>query len=199
LCACLAQLSGKLLYIKHLDLDPVGFLALRLLFQALFVLIVLNKDSVKVLVKNIPRDQVKNIILNAFLMVGTHFLLFYSIRALPLVEVSLVINLIPLCTAVLGYFILKDKLVAFEVFCLLLAFSGVTVLIIGSQQEEQQNVTHVSIFSYLVVICCCLSIACISILQRIMRKVNPWVTPFYLATVGVFIFNTVALIEGAAS
>jgi drug/metabolite transporter (DMT)-like permease len=57
---------------------------------------------------------------------------------LPLVEVSLVINLIPLCTAVLGYIILKDKLTGFEVLCLLIAFTGVTVLIIGSQQAEGQ-------------------------------------------------------------
>lgn len=70
------------------------------------------------------------------MMVGTHFLLFYSVESLPLVEVSLVINLVPLCTAVLGYFILKDRLNFYEVFCLILAFAGVTVLVIGSQTEE---------------------------------------------------------------
>jgi hypothetical protein len=29
-----------------------------------------------------------------------------------------------------------------------------------------------------------------------MRKVNPWVTPFYLAMVGVITFNLIAVIEG---
>ena len=71
-------------------------------------------------------------------MVGTHFLLFYSISTLPLVEVSLVINLVPLCTAALGYFVFGDKLTIYEFLCLMLAFAGVTVIVIGSQTTKAQ-------------------------------------------------------------
>ena len=112
---------------------------MRLIFQALTIIVILNVKAKKVLIDSIPPAMVKFVALNSSMMVGTHFLLFYSVEALPLVEVSLVINLIPLCTAVLGYIILRDRLTYFEILCLLVAFTGVTIMIIGSQTEEAQE------------------------------------------------------------
>lgn len=155
---------------------------------------ILHKNVKKVLYDSIPEGKGRLIAINSGMMVGTHFLLFYSVSALPLVEVSLVINLIPLCTAVLGYIILKDRLTWFEVMCLMVAFTGVTVLVIGSQTDAAEETgSSSSIFSYIVVCMCCLSIASIAIIQRNLKGVNPWVTPFYLGLLGVIVFNSISL------
>ena len=59
-----------------------------------------------------------------------------AIRVLPLVEVSLILSTSPLFTAVLAYFILRDKLTFFEIICLLCSFSGVVIIILGKSDSE---------------------------------------------------------------
>ena len=63
-----------------------------------------------------------------------------GIRVLPLVEVSLVLSLSPLFTAVLAYFILKDRLTLFEITCLMFSFGGVITIILGKADiTSKQN------------------------------------------------------------
>jgi drug/metabolite transporter (DMT)-like permease len=54
-----------------------------------------------------------------------------SVKELPLVLVSMSNNTVPLITAVLGYFMLKEKLGTFDIGCLAASFTGVTIIVVG--------------------------------------------------------------------
>jgi len=55
---------------------------------------------------------------------------------LPLVEIALITNLMPLFTALIGYFYLKEKLETFDVVVLIVSFGGILVLIFGGDNSE---------------------------------------------------------------
>ena len=46
-------------------------------------------------------------------------------------------NTVPMVTAVLGYFILKEKMALFEKICLVVSFGGVTMLVVGHTYNEK--------------------------------------------------------------
>jgi drug/metabolite transporter (DMT)-like permease len=55
------------------------------------------------------------------------------VKSLPLVLVGIVANMIPLVTAVLGFFILGERLNRFEKVCILLSFAGVAIMVTGKE------------------------------------------------------------------
>ncbi len=59
------------------------------------------------------------------------FLLYHGTKYLPLVLVALIVNLMPLFTAILGYYYLKERLTCLEIVVLIVSFIGVGVLILG--------------------------------------------------------------------
>ena len=61
----------------------------------------------------------------------TYVFLYNAIRYLPLVEVSLITNTMPLFTAVMGLYLLKEHLLGHEVGLMITSFIGVIVLITG--------------------------------------------------------------------
>jgi drug/metabolite transporter (DMT)-like permease len=56
------------------------------------------------------------------------------VKSLPLVLVGIVANMIPLVTAVLGFFILGERLNRFEKVCILLSFAGVAIMVTGKEE-----------------------------------------------------------------
>ncbi len=55
---------------------------------------------------------------------------------MPLVEVSLISNLMPLFTALLGFWLLKEAISKLDILTLLVSFAGIVVLIMGGEQSE---------------------------------------------------------------
>ena len=58
-----------------------------------------------------------------------------AVKALPLVLVSIVMNTMPLFTAVFAYFFLKERLKILEKICLVLSFIVVAIMIPGKAEE----------------------------------------------------------------
>jgi drug/metabolite transporter (DMT)-like permease len=71
----------------------------------------------------------------------TMFMLYNATEYLPLVQVALIVNLMPLFTAVLGYWYLREHLSVLEVVVLIVSFVGVAVLIAAdsNQQDADDN------------------------------------------------------------
>ena len=67
-----------------------------------------------------------------------------GLRILPLVEVSLILGLCPLITAVLSHFILTERLSKAEVLCLFLSFGGLGMIVFGSTDGDEQTITSYS-------------------------------------------------------
>jgi len=62
-----------------------------------------------------------------------------AIKTLPLVLVSIVANLVPLVTAVLSYFILREKLNSIEKVGIVVSFVGVAIMITGKNKNSGVN------------------------------------------------------------
>lgn len=69
----------------------------------------------------------------------TFTFIYYALKQLPLVIVSLVLNLSPIAIAVLSYIILKEKLAKIDIIILLVSFIGVLVLIMGSNENTSTS------------------------------------------------------------
>ena len=54
-----------------------------------------------------------------------------ALKQLPLIMTSMSQNTVPMITGILGFFLLKERLSAFEVSCLVLSFAGVSIMVIG--------------------------------------------------------------------
>ncbi len=61
-------------------------------------------------------------------------IVFNGVRYLAMVEVALIINTMPLFTAVFGYWLLDERLMKFEVISLMISFVGIAILVTGKQE-----------------------------------------------------------------
>lgn len=80
---------------------------------------------------SVQRKDVKQLLFRVGLGIMTLTAQMIAIRALPLVLVSMVMNTVPLITALLGYFMLKETLRTFEKIALVISFVGVAIMIAG--------------------------------------------------------------------
>ncbi|CDW80631.1 drug metabolite transporter permease [Stylonychia lemnae] len=69
----------------------------------------------------------------------TLLLLYHAVKYLPLVQVALIINLMPLFTAIMGYYYLNERLKILEIIVLIVSFIGVAVLIVGGPNEKEKS------------------------------------------------------------
>lgn len=63
-------------------------------------------------------------------------IVFNAVRFLAMVEVALIINTMPLFTAVFGYWLLDERLHRIEVVSLIISFIGIAVLVTGKNSEH---------------------------------------------------------------
>ncbi len=71
----------------------------------------------------------------------TLFLLYHAIKYLPLVQVGLIFNLMPLFIAVFAYYYLNERLTLIELVVLLVSFLGVAIMILGGNETDDTNQT----------------------------------------------------------
>jgi len=61
------------------------------------------------------------------------FIIYFCTKLLPIVEVSIFINLGPLITVILGVIILKERIGKLEIVGSFMAFAGVILIVIGAK------------------------------------------------------------------
>ena len=66
-------------------------------------------------------------------------MLSYAVAYLPLVEVSVIINVSPVIIAVLGFFLLSEVIKLREIIALLVSFGGITLLICGRENYNESS------------------------------------------------------------
>ncbi|CDW73109.1 membrane protein [Stylonychia lemnae] len=117
-----------------------------------------------------------------------------ALRALPLVLVSLVMNTMPLFTAVFGYFMLSERLKILEKVCLVLSFVGVAIMITGKDSSSIENKQG---YSTIAIIALCLNpvlSSLVTITLRTLRNISVHTQAFYHAFVLSTVMGIVVLI-----
>lgn len=59
----------------------------------------------------------------------------------------MIVNLMPIFTAIFGYYYLNERLTFFEISVLAISFGGVTVLILGSPENDDEGLSDQKISS----------------------------------------------------
>ena len=100
-----------------------------------------------------------------------------AIARLPLVLVSMVMNLVPLITGVLAYFFLKERLDVIDKICLFISFAGVTIMVCGgSFSSDGKTIDPIAIIA---LILNPIVSALITILLRTMKGISSHTAAFY--------------------
>jgi drug/metabolite transporter (DMT)-like permease len=82
--------------------------------------------------KDVSRHEMKMLLLRSFLSTISMYLLYGSLTYLPVGLWSIIFNCGPLLTLLLGMLILRENLNYFEVFNLVISFTGVVIVIFNS-------------------------------------------------------------------
>lgn len=70
-----------------------------------------------------------------------------AVKNLPLVLVAIVMNTMPLFTALFGYFILREVLMPLEKLCLVLSFAGVAIIVTGNGCSSKSHIYNYTAFT----------------------------------------------------
>ena len=139
-------------------------------------MVLLNKDLVKHTVKAVPREKYWPLFVRTINTTILLWSLVFCVWKLPLVEVALFMNTVPLFNALLGFLILGNTISRFEIGNLLVAFGGMAILILGaseaSGEEGAQEGSQTSMIYYVVMIITCFQLSGSYILQRKLKDLN---------------------------
>lgn len=107
------------------------------------------------------------------------FLQMQALAGLPMVLTSISSNTVPLITGVLAYCILKEKLKAFEIVCLLLSMLGVSIMIFGTGKHTTDLAHSPPLIAYVALCLNPIISALVTILLRTMSGISHHCAAFY--------------------
>jgi drug/metabolite transporter (DMT)-like permease len=103
---------------------------------------------------------------------------YYALRFFPLTTVAMVMNLSPMITVFLAFFILGERITRSQLIVLVLAFSAVSIMILGGDQKDDKNY-QTNIFALLVLFLNPFVISLGTIAMRAMQKTSEWTVSGY--------------------
>lgn len=124
------KMLSKSLFMRNPEMDVFALLSIKSFFAFLITVLIVGTNLKKMMVDDIEEDQKKYVFIKVCQASFSYFLLYYSIRNLPLVEVSLVNNMVPVLVAVLSFMLLGEGLRLREVIALIISFAGITLLVL---------------------------------------------------------------------
>ena len=104
------QVFAKIMFIKYPQMDPTQMIPLRCVSSILIQLFFTHVNTKKVLWDDITRADAKLLNIRVWFGFIAFSVQIIVIKDLPLVLISLIMNIMPLFTALLGRIFLKEKL-----------------------------------------------------------------------------------------
>ena len=132
LSACVQHFFTKLIYNKVPEAGAMQVLFLRAIVSTMISFALMNVHFVQIMFTSIPRSSYSNLAVRCAQGLVSFYFIYYALRYLPLVFVSLVMNLSPITTAIMSYCILGEKLSKLDIGILIVCLGGMIVLIMGS-------------------------------------------------------------------
>ena len=132
------QLLAKLMFHRHPDLNQIQYLFMRASIQSVIHIAIMNVRIKKFMIDKIRKERIPFLVFKVIQGLISHIVVFNAIRYLPMVEVALIINTMPLFTAVFGYCFLNESLSPTEIASLAISFIGIIVLVTGKHQASEE-------------------------------------------------------------
>lgn len=203
---CLADSVSKLMYLKYSSMSVYEFLFWRGFVQLSTMLSLVNINAYDILIGNLKKDMILPLCIRVFAGVVSFFFINAAIQSLPIFIVSLVINLAPIFTSILGFVFLSERISKSEVFALVLAFVGVYILISSPQEqnnseknssstidegdeESSSYVSNIKLLPLVLLICATLLMATTNIMLRKMKKMHEYCSATYTVLTSIPFFG----------
>jgi drug/metabolite transporter (DMT)-like permease len=111
-------------------------LFIRSFISVILLAVILNVKLKEYMCDKVERKYAWQLALRVGIGVFNIICIYTSVKSLPLVYVGVVMNLSPLLTALLSYFLFKKGLSPLDASALLASFTGVLLLITGASQQQ---------------------------------------------------------------
>ena len=94
--------------------------------------VLMHKDTVYYLYSSIPRDKIWCLLKRLICGLLNIFFVFTSLKYLPLVVVTLILNTAPLLTVLFSFILYRVSISKLDMAVLILSFIGVVIMLFGS-------------------------------------------------------------------
>ena len=137
----LAFLCAAYLYDRNPDLVPFQMLTMRATFALTCLTIFYNKELKKAIWDDIDLKSSPPLIFRSLQGCYDDFISFTATAVIPLTMISIINNLSPLTTVVLAYYVLKERIRAFEIFIIILTVVGIFDVVIFADSDSSSSGT----------------------------------------------------------
>ena len=147
------------------------YIMLRAAFQIAFQILIANVNFKKYIWDDLTAKDFKQLSWRCLFGFFALTCQIIAIKYLPLVLVALVMNTMPLFTAVFGYFLLGEGLKPIEKICLVISFGGVAVMITGNNQNfsSESNLYVYTVFTISALILNPILLSLVTIMLRTLK------------------------------
>ena len=140
-------------------------------------------------------------ILPLFIRVNSGLLAFfcmnYAIKYLPIVLVTIISNTLPLFCSLLGFIILGERITKMEIFCLLISFYGIFVLVYyGERQKDKEGKeSNISLLPMVMLVLGPILMAVTNVSLRHMKNLHEFTTSTYSVIYSIIVYGLIVLIS----
>ena len=167
----ISQVFSKTQFNRYPDMGVHQYIMLRAAAQIFFQILVANFYFKKYIWDDLTARDFRQ--LSWRCLFGFFALTFQivAVKNLPLVLIALVMNTMPLFTALFGFFLLGETLKILEKICLVISFAGVAVMITGSNLSfsTESNLYTYSVFTITALVLVPILLSLVTILLRTLK------------------------------
>lgn len=185
---------SKVIFLFHPEIGVVQYAFARGLIQLVLLAILINKDVKYILYGCIDRKYIPSLIMRVFMGNLTFFLMTISLKYLPLLVTSIVVNSANLMTVLLGAMILGERITKAEMACLFVAFLGVYVLFSEKTSNKGRD-QNIDTFHLLLLCLIPFLIAMQNVLLRHMRGFHQYTVASYITLGSVCVSGVGSLLS----
>ena len=120
----------------------------------------------------------------------------FSVKELPLVLVTIAMNLMPLITAIFGYVFLGEVLDTIQKLVLVFSFIGVTVMITGNTGADSNSQVQYSYYAIFILMLNPIASSAVQVTLRGLRGIGVHTQAMYHALCLTVVWATISAISG---
>lgn len=191
---CINLLSAKFLYERNPELNGALLLVYRSALSSVILCVYHNTNLRYVIYDSIDKSCVKPLIIRVIAGNLAIFALFMATKYFSLTATAMVLNCSPLVSICLAGPILKEKVTKQQIFYLLIAFLGVSFMILGGRDQETRLVYQPNLLIYIVFLLQPVALSAGTLAMRAARKLNEDVVASYMAFSLFLVFFPICLV-----
>lgn len=189
-------MCGKVLYEHHPDLGATQLLVYRSSISIVILAAYLNVNLKHIMYDTVDAASVPPLATRVLTGNFAIFVNFMAVKYFKLTMVAMVINCAPFVSFFLAGPILGEKITVAQAVSLLIAFGGLTLMIIGGEGGETRPAYTPTLMAYVALLLNPLCIAAGTLAMRSMRRLNDNVVSVYMALSLFVVFLPICLLSG---